>query len=69
MQKGYGIEVVLATKLSINDTLSLLKTNFHIRRTDETLKIIKNSCSGFDDVQCDVIKVPLTCPVSLIIIF
>jgi len=64
MQKGYGIEVVLARKLPINETLNLLKSNLFIRKAEETLKIIKNSFSANDEIQLDAVKVPLTCPVT-----
>lgn len=61
---GYGIEIVLAKKLTTDDILTSLRTDTFIRNANDTLKLIKDSCSGVDEIQCEALKVPLTCVVS-----
>ena len=61
---GYGIEIILARKLNSDNIIELLKTNQYTRRSDDTLKIIKDSCSGVDEIQCEALKVPLTCVIT-----
>lgn len=67
---GYGIEVVLARKLAVRDTLQALRiSDTHTRSYDQTLKLIKERCAGFDEIQCEALKVPLTCVVCLFALF
>ena len=62
---GYGIEIVLAKKLTVSDTLAALTTSeTHTRSYEQTLRLIKERCAGFDEIECEALKVPLTCVVG-----
>ena len=62
---GYGIEIVLARKLTDYDILQALTTSeAHTRSYEQSLKLIKEKCAGIDEIECEALKVPLTCVVS-----
>ena len=67
--RNYAVGVYALRKIPIGETLSQLKLQEFLRTETETLEIIKRKFSSNSDIVSESIKVPITCPVSLIKLF
>lgn len=61
-----GFSIIRANKLDKDVTLKLLERNTsYCRRSDETLKMIKDQFVTSGGIDVTDVQVPLTCPVSI----